>query len=775
MQSATLTRQRPGPIRLARLRAVPPGTWARIGFAAMCVGALIGYLAFPTYPTYDSFYALLWGRDLLHLHLPDFSVYRGPTEHPLAIAFGMLCSIFGQGGARLMVLGSIASFVAAVAGMYRLGRLCFGPVVGLVAALLLLSRFFIENLAAQGYLDITYVALIVWAVVLEVERPRRGAPVFLTLAAAGLLRPDAWVLSGAYWLWCSWPAKAERAPGPERSRALGQEPALPRAGRDRAAHMGGARRDRHRQPALLADRRPPAWRRNWNAPRDSSACWARCGPTACGSTSWRSCSAGSSACRWRCGWRRDERSCRWRRSSLLIGVYVAEGAVGASVVDRYLLGAATALLPFCAVTVGGWAMLAPGSWLRRAWIVGAVVLVAYGGVAAAGSLSLSSLRLTLAEHEDFHKALAVALESPPVKAQLRRCPLLSLPDNKLIPDARWILDSVGQRDIVARSQARADVEHGDHALEDRIRAGSVAVYPLGTAVFVDAIVDPGDDPLDQVPDQASALRGASNASTRASSTRCMPTAERTRRWAWAGLAVVLAGGLGLRLWGVRQGLPYAYNADEADHFVPHAIEMFEKGTLNPHYFANPPAFTYVLHFLFAVSYGGASGAVHAFAVHPDSGLHARARRRRGARHGRAVAAVRDRRAAVQPRRRPARGGDRGGRVPARLLRPPRAQRRAHARAATLSLLGTAGVLRKGRARDYLLAGVGLGLACATKYTAGIVIVPLAAAIAARYLDAGASRDADAGAKAGAGRAGEGRQARARRDRCSRARPRSSRS
>ena len=30
----------------------------------------------------------------------------------------------------------------------------------------------------------------------------------------------------------------------------------------------------------------------------------------------------------------------------------------------------------------------------------------------------------------------------------------------------------------------------------------------------------------------------------------------------------LAGGLGLRLWGVRQGLPYAYNADEADHFVP---------------------------------------------------------------------------------------------------------------------------------------------------------------------------------------------------------------
>src|SRR6266705_6960563 len=161
MESATLTRISPGMIRLARVRSLRPAGWAGIGLAAMCVAALFGYLAFPTYPTYDSFYALLWGRDLLHFHLPDFRVYRGPTEHPLAIAFGMLCSLFGQGGARLMVLASIASFVGVVAGLYRLGRLCFGPVVGVLAGLLALSRFFFENLAAQGYLDVSYVALIV--------------------------------------------------------------------------------------------------------------------------------------------------------------------------------------------------------------------------------------------------------------------------------------------------------------------------------------------------------------------------------------------------------------------------------------------------------------------------------------------------------------------------------------------------------------------------------------------------------------------------------------
>src|SRR5208282_2169749 len=107
----------------------------------------------------------------------------------------------------------------------------------------------------------------------------------------------------------------------------------------------------------------------------------------------------------------------------------AEGAAGASVVDRYLMGAATTLLPFCAVTVGGWSMLERGSWLRRAWIVAAVALVAYGTVSAANSISLSGLRTTLAEHEDFHKELAVALHDPRVRAELRRCPLLSLPDN----------------------------------------------------------------------------------------------------------------------------------------------------------------------------------------------------------------------------------------------------------------------------------------------------------------------------------------------------------
>jgi hypothetical protein len=488
MASATLTRPGPGDEggSLQRLRAVPASEWAKLAFAVMCVLALVGYFAFPTYPTYDSFYALLWGRDLLHLHMPDFNVYRGPTEHPLAIAFGALCSIVGQSGARLVVLGSIVSFVALVAGLYRLGRLCFGPIVGAFAGLLVLSRFFIENLAAQGYLDISYVALVVWATALEIERPRRGPLVFLLLAAAGLLRPDAWVLSGVYWLWCAWPAdNATRL----RYLALAAIGPLLWIGVD-AVVTGDPLYSLHSTSGLASELErtqgfTSVLSSTWNyAVRIDKL------PVVLGSI------AGALIAVWLTP----------RRVlvplvvlATLLFVFVAEGAVGASVVDRYMIGSSVVMLVFCAVAVGGWSMLKHGTALRRLWMVAAALLVLYGAASAANTLSLSSLRTTLADHENFHEGLASALHSPVVAAELKNCPLLSLPNNKLIPDARWILGSTGQRDIVARSEASADALKGSYQLEDRLRRGSVAVYPLGEAVFVDAIVDVGDDPRNQVP------------------------------------------------------------------------------------------------------------------------------------------------------------------------------------------------------------------------------------------------------------------------------------
>ena len=124
--------------------------------------------------------------------------------------------------------------------------------------------------------------------------------------------------------------------------------------------------------------------------------------------------------------------------------------------------------------------------------------------------------------------------------------------------------------------------------------------------------------------------------------------------------------------------------------MPHAVAMFEHG-LNPHYFANPPA----LHLPAALpvrasSTGAATGVAARLRAAPRATstrspaspprCSARARcgccTATGARlFGRGVG--------------PARGGDRGGRVPAGLLRPPGAQRRADARAADAVAAGHA--------------------------------------------------------------------------------------
>src|SRR3954452_7835607 len=206
MESATLTRPGASTGWAARLRAVPATSWAAAGLALLTVLAIVGYVVYPTFPNYDSYYSLLWAREALHLDALSFDGYRTPTEHPLAILIGIPLVLLGEGGDRVLVFMTVVSLVALAAGLYRLGRLSFGPLVGAVAAGLLCTRFDFPFLAVRGYIDIPYLALVVWAAALEVARPRRGLPVFLLLTAAALLRPEAWILIGAYWLWFAWRA-----------------------------------------------------------------------------------------------------------------------------------------------------------------------------------------------------------------------------------------------------------------------------------------------------------------------------------------------------------------------------------------------------------------------------------------------------------------------------------------------------------------------------------------------------------------------------------------
>ena len=128
--------------------------------------------------------------------------------------------------------------------------------------------------------------------------------------------------------------------------------------------------------------------------------------------------------------------------------------------------------------------------------------------------------------------------------------------------------------------------------------------------------------------------------------------------------------------------------------MPRAIGMFGHG-FNPDYFVNPPAFTYVLHVLYALRWGTDPASVGgAFAADPTGAFTiARAAVRVPRRAGRAADRDRRRAAVRGQARRVHRGRAARGRVPARPLLPLRAQRRADAGAARACLVGVAGIYR----------------------------------------------------------------------------------
>jgi Dolichyl-phosphate-mannose-protein mannosyltransferase len=68
------------------------------------------------------------------------------------------------------------------------------------------------------------------------------------------------------------------------------------------------------------------------------------------------------------------------------------------------------------------------------------------------------------------------------------------------------------------------------------------------------------------------------------------------------LALILVAGFVLRVWNIDYGLPFVYSIDEGSHFTSRAVEMFWQD-LDPGYYQNPAAYTYLLYALLRVMYG----------------------------------------------------------------------------------------------------------------------------------------------------------------------------
>jgi hypothetical protein len=476
MEGTTLTRPRPG-----TTPAQPePSVWdrgdrlARIAFALLCLGFVVGFFVFPTYPVYDSYYSLLWGRDLLHGDALVFDGFRYPTEHPLAIAAGAVLQLFGGWGDRLWVALTLASFLVLVAGVYRLGRIAATPLVGAVAAALLMTRFDYPFLAARGYIDIPYMALVVWAA----TRPRHKVFVFTLLALAGMLRPEAWFLAAMYWVWAVWHATWRQRLLYTALAALGP---LTWATVDylvtgdpmfSLTYTTGSAEDLGRQRSLseLPSAIPLFFQ---NLVKLPVLVAAGAGVVLGVVISPR----------------------RMTMPAVLLGAglatFVAIGVAGASVIERYLAVPALALMVFAAVAIGGWTMLVSG-WVRTTWMVGAVAIVIFGVVFTATRLNLGRFDNELRFRGQAHADLTEVLSDPRVKAGLE-CGPLTGPNHKIVPDARWIA-GLGDGSVLARAESFRDDR--DVPLQSK---GVAIVVNSRFAIFKHAWSDANDDARIQLP------------------------------------------------------------------------------------------------------------------------------------------------------------------------------------------------------------------------------------------------------------------------------------
>jgi hypothetical protein len=444
VESATAQRSAPGYAGIySRVRSLPAETVARWAFVALAIVALAGFFVRVTYPNYDSYYSLIWGREVAHGHLPSFEAYRAPTEHPLAVAIGALLSLLGHNADRLFVLFTICGFVMLAAGTYRLGRICFTPFVGAVATFLILTRFDFPSLAVRGYIDIPFMATIVWAGALEAARPRRGLVVFVLLAAAGLMRPEAWLLSGVYFLWMSWGATWRQRIGYALLTGIAPlgwmatdlivtgDPLFSLTStKDLAAEL-----QRSKSGSAVFSALPTDLKITVKTPVFFVGL------------------IGIAIAIWRY-------PLRSLIPFVLFGAgtftFLATGLAGLSVIVRYLLVPGVMMSLFAGLALGGFTTLPHGSRVRRLWAAGAGLAVVLGLVwTAFHPPSFVRFNDELVFRGESGRSLYALLDTPAVKRGLR-CGPLTLPTHRVIPDSRWIRD-LPEHKVLARSQKAAKV------------------------------------------------------------------------------------------------------------------------------------------------------------------------------------------------------------------------------------------------------------------------------------------------------------------------------
>lgn len=438
-EAATAAPATAAPGRAARLRAlaaqVPGVAW----IAAIALGI---WAAVPRgYLNYDTYYALLWARDITGGHMPDYGVAVAPTPHPLVTFFGILFQPLGWFSTDAMLIAAYASLAALVYVVFRLGRDCFSWPVGLLAAVLLFTRDPIASFAVRAYVDIPFAALVLYATLLEVRRPRRGAPVFLLLAAAGLLRPEGWVFAGLYWLYLArdldWPGRLRYAALAALGPVLWLASDLVITGNPIHSFTGtnslAAQLERKRTLADLPYQLPVGIGYLLREPVSLAA-----------------------AVGLAFAWMERRRDARWLFALLAVnlGLFVTNAVAQLPLIARYLLIAGVVLTIFAALGALGWLDLPAGARRRRWRIAGAIVCAVLIAFAPVMALRMWHLRTKTIEKYGITHDIERIVDGPAAQPYLASpsCRPIFTQNHRAVPILRYWLD--GPPGSVVSAQVR---------------------------------------------------------------------------------------------------------------------------------------------------------------------------------------------------------------------------------------------------------------------------------------------------------------------------------
>lgn len=445
--------------------------------AAILIGSLVLAVFGHAFLNYDGFYQLVWGADLAAGRRPFYAAPIAPTPHPLAIGIGALLSPLGDWAEEATIAIGLLALGALGVGLFRLGQELYATAVGLLAAAIVLTRVPILNFGIRGYVDLPMLALVVWAAVLEVRRPRRGAPVLVLLALAGLLRPEVWLLTVAYWLWLVPPLR-------------------------------WARRVRL---ALLAAAAPVVWSLS-DLLVTGDPLWSLHGTSALASTLERP--IGLDEVYWIVPRRLGEilrlpeliaavlgfaAGVAWLRRRMALPVAIAAlngvaflvfAVADLPLLGRYLYPSAAMLALFAGLAAFGWRALGDDHPARRSWrAAGFVVLAAIVVFSPLQVRRIEALRAEIARRDQVQADLRTLVRDPAAGAALARCGPLYVPNHRPLP----LLDYwTGMRPPAIRSAG----------LERPSRDG-LYIAPANPAVAELSILDPKDPrPVNPAPPRA---------------------------------------------------------------------------------------------------------------------------------------------------------------------------------------------------------------------------------------------------------------------------------